>query len=108
MIDAVVTGASRVADPEAANANPAEQRARLAEATQQMEGVFVQYLLKALRETVPNGGHANAPGAEVFGALLDEHLAQVVADDTRTGIAEALYRQLSGEPIAASEPRDTR
>ena len=80
-----------------------EQTDRLWEASKQLEGVFVQYLMKALRDTVPNQGHADAPGADVFGSLLDEHLAQVIADDTHSGIAEALYRQLAPAAAASSE-----
>jgi len=68
---------------------------KLREATQQMEGVFVSHLMKALRSTVPGGGNPDAPGADLYGSLLDEHLAQVVAGDTRSGIADALYRQLN-------------
>jgi Rod binding domain-containing protein len=67
---------------------------RLLEATRQLEGVFMQYLTQALRSTVPNGGHADAPGADIYDSLLDEHLSQVLANHTKTGIAEALYRQL--------------
>lgn len=72
-----------------------ERQEQLREATEQMEGVFVSHLMKALRSTVPNGGNPDAPGADLYGSLLDEHLAEVVAGDTRGGIAEALYRQLS-------------
>jgi flagellar protein FlgJ len=75
---------------------PTNPRDRLREAAEQMEGVFIQHLTRALRATVPDGGNPDAPGADMYGALLDEHLASVVATDTRTGIAEALYRQLSG------------
>ena len=69
---------------------------RLRESVEAMEGVFVQELTKALRGTVPNGGNPDAPGADMYASLLDERLAQVIAAETRTGIAEALYRQLSG------------
>lgn len=72
-----------------------ERQEKLREATQQMEGVFVSHLMKALRSTVPGGGNPDAPGADLYGSLLDEHLAQVVAGDTRSGIADALYRQLN-------------
>ena len=91
---------------------------RLREASREMEGVFVQHLTRALRATVPGGGNPDAPGAELYGSLLDEHLAVIVASDTRTGIAEALYRQLSGlagleagggaEATTSDEPHEGR
>lgn len=70
---------------------------RLMMASRALEGAFLQYLTQALRSTVPNEGHADAPGAELYDSLLDDHLSQMLADHTSTGIAEALYRQLSGQ-----------
>lgn len=87
-----------------AAAGPTTPEDRLRDAAEQMEGVFVQHLTRALRATVPDGGNPDAPGADMYGSLLDEHLAAVVATDTRTGIAEALYRQLSG--LAGIEPSE--
>ncbi|MBT8489303.1 MAG: hypothetical protein HKN72_07035 [Gemmatimonadetes bacterium] len=78
-----------------------ERLERLREASEDMEGVFIGYLTRALRATVPNGGSPDAPGADMYGSLLDDHLAQSVANDTRTGIAEALYRQLSSRFITS-------
>lgn len=72
-----------------------DRRERLRDATEQMEGVFMQYLTKSLRATVPDGGSPDAPGADMYATLLDEELARAMAGDTRSGIAEALYRQLS-------------
>ena len=96
-----------LAEPKAAEAQEVEGKEkeldRLWEASKQMEGVFVQYLMKALRDTVPNQGHADAPGADMYGSLLDEHMAQVIANETHSGIAEALYRQLASIAAASSE-----
>jgi len=77
---------------------------KLREASEQLEGIFVQFLTKALRSTIPDGGNPDAPGADLYSSLLDEHLAQVVANDTRTGIAEALYRQFTA--LAQDSPRE--
>lgn len=79
----------------------AEHLERLRQASEDMEGVFIGYLTRALRATVPNGGSPDAPGADMYGSLLDDHLAQSVANDTRTGIAEALYRQLASRFITS-------
>ena len=100
---ASAAGSRPLKEPESEPKIIDEQTDRLWEASKQLEGVFVQYLMKALRDTVPNQGHADAPGADVFGSLLDEHLAQVIADDTHSGIAEALYRQLAPAAAASSE-----
>lgn len=86
MIEAISGGAA---------STPTERQEKLREATEQMEGVFVSHLMKAMRSTVPNGGNPDAPGADLYGSLLDEHFAQIIASDTQGGIAEALYRQLN-------------
>jgi len=65
-------------------------------AARQLEGVFVHHLVKALRATVPGGGTPDAPGADVYAGMLDEQLAEVLNGDARTGITEAIYRQMSG------------
>jgi peptidoglycan hydrolase FlgJ len=105
----VITGAEVQAvarAPVAATVDSSRGPDRLREASEQLEGLFVQYLTKALRATIPNGGNPDAPGADLYSSLLDEHLAQVVANDTRTGIAEALYRQFTG--ITQDPPREGR
>jgi len=68
---------------------------RLMDAAVQLEGVFIQQLMKALRSTIPSQGNPDAPGADLYSSLLDEHLADMVATDSRTGLADALYRQLT-------------
>jgi len=80
-------------------------RDRLWEASRALEGVFVSYLTSALRASVPNGGNPDVPGAEMYGSLLDEHLSAVVANDTNSGIAEALYRQLTAGASAPAPDR---
>ncbi|MEQ1856948.1 MAG: rod-binding protein [Longimicrobiales bacterium] len=90
MIDAL--GGTGAAIP-----GPGGDREQLMEASRRLEGVFLQYFTQALRSTVPDGGHADAPGAELYGSLLDEHLAQMLAGRSGSGLAESLYRQISGE-----------
>jgi len=84
---------------------------RLRQAAEDMEAVFMHHLTSAMRATVPGGGHPDAPGADMYASMLDEHLADALAADTNTGIAEALYRQLSAnfgldvavDPVLISE-----
>lgn len=70
--------------------------ARLREACRQFEGVFLTYLVRAMRSTLPNRGAEPIQGSDVYGSMLEEQLAQAWARDGETGIADALYRQLTG------------
>jgi len=85
--------------------------AKLRKAAQQLEGVFVQQLYKAMRDTVPQqeGIVSGGAGEDIFTGLLDQHLAAETPKHWQTGLSDALYRQLSrGLPsdatAAASAP----
>lgn len=70
--------------------------ARLREAAHQLEGVFVNELLKAMRATVPDDGIISQdPGQETFTGMLDQRIAELYAGRSQHGLGEALYRQLS-------------
>lgn len=84
-------GATKAATPA-----PANDEQRLRRAAAEMEGVFLGELLKALRETVPEGGVIDGGSAEsVFTEMLDAHLATVAAVRQGRGLGDALFRQLS-------------
>ena len=84
---------SNPAAPTTESARPDEQRLRAV--AKQLEGVFVQQLFKAMRETVPQEGFANGgAGEEIFTGLMDETMATHVPDQWNRGIGESLYRQL--------------
>ena len=76
-------------------ATPASADERLRAATKQLEGVFVQELFKAMRETVPKDGLSDGgAGEEIFTSLMDEKIAAHVPDHWEHGIGDSLYRQL--------------
>lgn len=82
--------------------------ARLRRVATQLEGVFVEQLLKAMRETVPTGGLTDGgPGEEVFTSMLDQHLASQVPGSWERGLSAALYRQLQAAVSAAPVSADT-
>lgn len=78
-----------------ATAPPPSDDARLRQAAQQMEGLFLEQLFKAMRETVPEGEVARGgSGEEIFTGLLDQKLADVAAGEGERGLGAAIYRQL--------------
>ena len=80
--------------------------AKLQQAVTQLEGVFVQQLYKAMREAVPQqeGIVSGGPAEELFTALMDQHLAAETPKHWERGLADALYRQLSGQIVSPSVP----
>jgi flagellar protein FlgJ len=69
---------------------------RLRQVSRQMEGVFVQELFKAMRETIPQGEGVvdGGMGEEIFSGLMDQHLASQVGAGGERGLGAAIYRQL--------------
>jgi flagellar protein FlgJ len=93
----------------AAERPTADAEARLRAAVKQLEGVFVEQLFKAMRETVPQDGLTNGgAGEQIFAGLLDQRVAATAPEQWEHGIGEALYRQLRAAlPAAPSAPMST-
>lgn len=85
--------------------DPSDPASRLRATARDLEGVFVEQLFKAMRETVPTDGLVGGgSGEEMFSALLDQHLAAQVPGTWSHGLAEAVYRQLRGAAGIAPDP----
>jgi peptidoglycan hydrolase FlgJ len=96
---------TRISTPQTiAPAVPASEDAKLRRAAQELEGVFVQELFKAMRETVPEGGIVDGgPGEDMFSSMMDQTISSEAASGWERGLGAALYRQLrpmlSGAPV---------
>lgn len=85
---------------------------RLKKVVEQLQGVFVEQLFKAMRETVPTDGVTDGgPGEAMFSGMMDQHLADQLPSQWERGIGDALYRQLRPQLAPASgtnTPEGTR
>jgi peptidoglycan hydrolase FlgJ len=108
MIDRIQASGRPNAGAPAPPRSAREQRdATLMKTASQLEGMFVQQLYKAMRETVPQqeGIVSGGAGEDIFTGLLDQHLAAETPKQWDRGIAQALYRQLRhGAPADAPQP----
>ena len=87
-----VTGLGAAAAPAA---NPEHERLR--GVARDLEGVFVEQLFKAMRESVPDGGVVDGgTGEEMFTGLLDQKMSALAPARWERGLASALYDQLRG------------
>ena len=80
--------------------------ARLRQTALQLEGLFVQRMFAAMRETVPEGGMMPQSSAEeTFTQLLDEKMSEQVPQqwNGEHSLANALYNQLRRQLPAASD-----
>jgi flagellar protein FlgJ len=70
----------------------------------QLEGVFVEQLLKSMRSTVSHDGILDGgAGEEVFTGMLDQHVAELMPAQWKHGLASAITRAL-GPAVTGSKP----
>ena len=85
--------------------DPAEARQQMVQAGRQFEAYFVSYLLKVMRETVPEGTITNKQGA-YFYSFYDEEIGKRAAESGGIGIAKMVqeYAQqyFSSSPLKHS------
>lgn len=80
-----------------AAAAPASPEAGLRKTARQLEGVFVEQLFKAMRDTVPHDGYVDGgAGEDMFTGLFDEKVADAAPAQWHDGLAANVYRQLQG------------
>ncbi|CRY56974.1 flagellar rod assembly protein/muramidase FlgJ [Yersinia intermedia] len=77
--------------------NDASQGAEAA--AKQMEGLFVQMMLKSMREASFKGGLLDSPQSDMFTSMYDQQIAQDIASSGKLGFAELIMSQLTGEKV---------
>ncbi len=71
-------------------------------AAQQMEGLFVQMMMKSMRAASFKDGLFNSQQTEMFTAMYDQQLSQDLAAQGRLGLADKLVEQMGGEAAKTS------
>jgi flagellar protein FlgJ len=83
--------------------NTAEARQQMVQAGRQFEAYFISYLLKVMRDTVPEGSLANKQGA-YFYSFYDEEIGKRAAESGGIGIAKMV--QEYAQQYFSSPPMD--
>jgi len=83
--------------------DPAASRRQLTEAGQQFEAYFISYLLKVMRETVPEGAVTGKYGA-YFHSFYDQELGRRAAEAGGIGITQMVREH--AETYFAPPPAD--
>ena len=81
--------------------NPSEARRQLVQAGQQFEAYFISYLLKVMRDTVPEGALANKQGA-YFYSFYDEEIGKRAAESGGIGIAK-MVQEYAQQYVSSSQ-----
>jgi flagellar protein FlgJ len=75
----------------------------LKQVAQQFESVFMNMMLKSMRDATPQSGLLDSEQTKTFTAMLDQQLSQNLAGKG-LGLADIMVRQLS-HPISVKESR---
>ncbi len=75
-------------------------------AAQQFEALFLQMVLKSMRDATPREGLFDSEQTRLYESLLDQQLAQVMSAKSGTGLAALIEKQLSRNGGDAAEVLD--
>ncbi len=75
-------------------------------AAQQFEALFLQMVLKSMRDATPQDGLFSSDQSRMYESLLDQQLSQVMAARGGTGLAALIEKQLSGGNTRAEDFED--
>ena len=79
------------------NAYSEKDDAKLKEACEGFESLFLNMMLKEMRKTVPESETSNSYAMGMYQELLDEEIAKTASKGKGIGIADAMYNQLSAQ-----------
>jgi flagellar protein FlgJ len=77
-------------------------------AAKQMEGLFVQMMLKSMRQASFKDGLFNTQQSEMFTSMYDQQVAQNIADKGRMGFADLMIQQMTGKAASAGNVTTTQ
>ena len=73
--------------------------AALRATAKQFEALFLQMVLKSMRDAVPSEGMLDSDQTRLFQAMQDQQTAMNMAQGRGTGLADVIFRQLGGEAL---------
>ncbi len=85
-------------DTLSSNLTADKQPQKLKQACAEFESLFLNYLLKSMRASVPEGGLIDqSEESKMFKAMLDEKLADEISASGGLGLGQVLYQQLKDQ-----------
>lgn len=83
-----------------------DPKAGLKEAAQQFESMFMQMVMKSMRDATPQDGIMNSDETRFYTSMLDQQMSQKMASGKGMGFAKLIEQQL-GQTIQAQAAKNT-
>jgi len=88
----------RVETDQPAGQQPGINEANLKKACADFESIFISYMLKTMRRTIPQSGLNKFPGKDIYTTMIDQKVAEDLAKRGEgIGLQEMLLRQLGSK-----------
>ena len=79
---------------------------QLAKAAQDFESLFLDMVLKSMRETVQKSGFMDGGNSEeIYRSLLDSEYAKIMAANNGTGLSESIVKQFAKKVGQSVDPK---
>ncbi|MGY5957496.1 flagellar assembly peptidoglycan hydrolase FlgJ [Kosakonia sp. BK9b] len=82
-----------------------DPQANLRPVARQVEGMFVQMMLKSMREALPKDGIFSSDSTRLYTSMYDQQIAQQMTAGKGLGLADMMVKQMAGDQ-APVEPAD--
>ncbi|MGK9171663.1 flagellar assembly peptidoglycan hydrolase FlgJ [Yokenella regensburgei] len=82
-----------------------DPQANIRPVARQVEGMFVQMMLKSMREALPKDGLFSSDSTRLYTSMYDQQIAQQMTAGKGLGLAEMMVKQMTGEqaPVEAGD-----
>ncbi|MDW2741211.1 MULTISPECIES: flagellar assembly peptidoglycan hydrolase FlgJ [Enterobacteriaceae] len=83
-----------------------DPKANVKAVAQQVEGMFVQMMLKSMREALPKDGLFSSDQTRLYTSMYDQQIAQHLSGGKGLGLADAMVKQMTSESQQPAETPD--
>lgn len=80
-----------------------DPQGNLKQVARQVEGMFVQMMLKSMREALPKDGMFSSDQTRLYTSMYDQQIAQHMTAGKGLGLADQMVKQMGGEAQAPVE-----
>ena len=79
-----------------------QQDVALRAAAKQFEALFLQMVMKSMRDATPASSLMDSEQTKMYQSLLDQQMALNMSQSRGAGLSEVIYRQLGGKDAPAA------
>jgi flagellar protein FlgJ len=88
--------------------NDSRDEAAIKKAAQQFEAMFLQMMLKSMRDTVEKGGLFESKATETFEQMYDQQLVMAMSERGSTGIAQMVEKFIRQSQVQMEDGGDQK